>query len=117
MQNGQVQLTTLQDYKNERTIKYRAHQKYAYGERSNKHPHGKLLRLQVKLNNGLGLSSIEGKSAITDQERPYEIAIFDKTGLFTQEYTDDCDADDIVIGYCDVDKVMHYLNKISTIII
>jgi len=80
-------------------------------------PHGKLNRLQVKFNNGLGLSIIEGKSAITDQERPYEIAIFDKTGLFTQEYTDDCDADDIVIGYCDVDKVMHYLNKISTIII
>jgi len=70
--------------------------------------------MRIKFKNGLQLSIVRGKYTYGGDQGLYEIAILDKNDEFNDSLFDEEDQADTVLGYCDKDKVNHYINKIGS---
>jgi len=73
-------------------------------------------RMRVEFKNGHQLSIIYGLCTYGVDSGLFEIAIFDKVGEFDGSLFDEEDKGDDVLGYCDKEKVEHYVNKIGNLI-
>ncbi|MGZ8172981.1 MAG: hypothetical protein ACXWT0_03755 [Methylobacter sp.] len=73
-------------------------------------------RARVIFKNGYGLSIIRGPGlTFGGIEGLFEIAPFDAEGQIDGSLFDEEDEGGRVLGYCDVEKVQHYLIKIGSI--
>ena len=72
-------------------------------------------RVRVYFKNGLSLSVVRGSWTYGGDRGLFEIAPFNKDKEMDGNLLDgECRGDD-VLGYCDVDKVNHYIAKIGKI--
>ena len=70
-------------------------------------------RARVHFKNGYQLSIIQGPSSYGGPEGLYEISPINKAGCLDGDLLDEEDQGDDVCGYCEVDKVDHYIRKIG----
>jgi len=76
---------------------------------------GLMRRARIKFINGFELSVIRGEFSYGSENGLFEIAIFDVDGDFARECYDECDQGDGVVGNCDVEKVLHYIEKTANL--
>lgn len=74
-----------------------------------------MARARVKLKNGYELSVIRGQYSYGGEQGLFEIAPFNLKGEMDGSLFDEDDQGDDVCGYCDVEKVNHYLKKLGTL--
>ena len=73
--------------------------------------------MSIFFKNGIILSVITGEFSISNEKRPYEIAIIDDSSPnrdWMTELYDANDAGDSVIGYQTANDVMYYIDKITS---
>jgi len=70
-------------------------------------------RVRVYFKNGKELSIIKGKYSAGGDEGLFEIGPINANGEFDRSLFDDNDKDDDTLGYCNVDKVNYYIQKIG----
>ena len=70
-------------------------------------------RMRILFHNGLGLSIIRGFYSYGGREGLYEISPCNSHGDMDGSYFDDGDSGDDVCGWCDVKKVLYYVDKIG----
>jgi hypothetical protein len=73
-------------------------------------------RARIKFKNGYQLSVVQGDYSYGGDDNLFEIAPFTKEGSMTDELFDEEDSGDTVLGYCDIEKVNHYILKISSLL-
>ena len=78
-------------------------------DRSDKH----IKRMRITFTNGLILSIIQWEHTYGGHQSLFEIAIIDSEGHWCPELYDEDDQGDDILGYCSVEKVKHYINKIG----
>lgn len=70
---------------------------------------GMIQRMRIFFTNGEELSIVHGFGTYGNVDHPYEIM------ASNEEFYDEEDSDGYgVVGYCDKEKVMHYINKIGS---
>lgn len=71
-------------------------------------------RLRIYFKNGLQLSVIQGAYTYGSESNLFEIAIMDWHGeMLDSLWDDEDDRGDTVCGHCSVEKVHHYIKKVS----
>ncbi|MHA1809400.1 MAG: hypothetical protein ACTSYH_03705 [Candidatus Heimdallarchaeaceae archaeon] len=70
-------------------------------------------RRKIHFKNKFQLSIVFGRYSYGSREGLFEIAIFDKNRNMSDSYFDEEDKGDIVLGYCNQDKVRYYITKIG----
>ena len=70
-------------------------------------------RARVVFKNGYQLSIIRGPFTYGAEQGLFEIAIMDSQDQMLAHLWDEEDGEDTVCGYCSVEKVHHYIRKIS----
>lgn len=71
-------------------------------------------RLRIYFKNGFQLSVIQGAYTYGSESNLFEIAIMDWYGEMSNLLWDEeDDTGDTVCGYCSVEKVQHYIKKVS----
>lgn len=67
-------------------------------------------RALLKFSNGYGASIITGSCFYTDENRPYELAVFHNGSI---DYSHGIEDNTDVFGYCDAKRVLALLKAIS----
>lgn len=83
-----------------------------YVDRVENKTSGYINRMRIHFKNGMGMSVITSKM-LYGEKKLFEIAIYDREGGFSGDYFDAEDHGDDVLGYCDTEKVEHYIRKIG----
>ncbi len=73
-------------------------------------------RVRVNFKNGYGLSIIRGEYSYGGGDGLFEIAPINKDGELDGRLFDDDESGDSVLGYCDINKLNHYINKLGNIV-
>ena len=68
-------------------------------------------RVRIEFKNGYSVSIIQGEYAYCGPDS-YEIALFDGDVMDGSLFDEEDQGDD-VLGYCDREKVIHYLKKLA----
>jgi|SaaInlStandDraft_4_1057021.scaffolds.fasta_scaffold76887_2 hypothetical protein len=73
-------------------------------------------RMLIIFTNGYSLSIIHGSGTYSDsQEGLFEIAPYNNDGKMDGSLFDKKDIGDDVLGYCDIEKIKHYVNKLGNL--
>lgn len=72
-------------------------------------------RMRVNFKNGCALSIIRGAFSHGGDSGLFEIALFDNDGNMNGELFDESDQGGTVLGYCDLNLVNHYMEKIGNL--
>lgn len=72
-------------------------------------------RLRLVFKNGYQLSIIRGEFSYGGDQGLFEISPFDLEGCMNGGLFDEEDQGDDVLGYCNLEKVKYYVNKIGTL--
>ena len=70
-------------------------------------------RLRIHFKNGCQLSIVRGMYTIGVEQGLFEIAAFNQEGKMDDSLFDEIDQGGDVLGYCDLNKVSYYIDKIS----
>ncbi|MDD1626887.1 MAG: hypothetical protein LUQ26_05340 [Methylococcaceae bacterium] len=71
-------------------------------------------RIRIHFKNGMQLSVVRGPYSYGGEQGLFEIAALDRNDDWFPELWDEEDAGDCVLGYCDIDKVNHYIQRLGT---
>jgi len=69
-------------------------------------------RTLIEFKNGYAISIIQGEYAYCGPDE-YEIALINDKDVMDGSLFDEEDKGDTVLGYCDKEKVIHYLKKLA----